>query len=309
MSYRPRLKRNVRVLRRADDSVQIGTGTSDGIVLEHLSDEQFAYLASLDTHVETPTLPPPETADDLLALLDERGLLQIRADAPPPGISGGRTLPRLAIEGAGTLVPTVRAGLAEVGYRIVPATHPRGVAPTRAGAESLARGLAQRADLAVLVDRGGVPFLTGEPWRRAGVPHIPVVFDGPLVTVGPVVEPGGPCLRCLDLTRCDRDPSWPVLLAQVAGYDATDAEEPARTPDDIVAMRLAVAVAVSAVHGLAGTARYVAGRRGRRARSAARPTGAHTSITWRLPGPDVERHEWRVHPRCPAHGASGTMES
>ena len=34
---------------------------------------------------------------------------------------------------------------------------------------------------------------------------------------GPLVTPGrGPCLRCLDLHRCDRDPAWPALLAQLA---------------------------------------------------------------------------------------------
>lgn len=307
MSHRPRLSHHVRVLRRADDSVQIGAGTSEGIVLDHLTDEQFTYLASLDARADLPVAPQPARAAELLALLERHGLLAQRAEHHPPDIPRTRMLPRVAVEGAGSLVPALRTGLAEVGYRIVPATHPRGVS-VGPGRTSM-RNLAQRADLAVLVDRGGVPFLTGEPWRRSGVPHLPVVIDGPLVTVGPVIEVDGPCLRCLDLARCDRDPAWPIVLAQVAGYDATDPDEAPSTPDEIVARTLAVAVAVAAVHELAADVRY----RSRGHRTSARPARAtrtaHASTTWRLPGPVVERHEWQVHPRCPAHVVSATMNT
>lgn len=314
MTHRPRLAPAMRVLRRSDHSVQIGVGTSDGIVLDQLTEAEHAFVSSLDTHADLPPVIAPPRAADLLSLLDEHGLLGSRHDVTNPE-SAGRPLPRVAVEGAGSLVPALRSGLTEAGYRIVPATNPRGVAATTAGhaRAAAARKLAQRADLAVLVDRGGVPYLTGEPWRQARVPHIPVVFDGPLVTVGPVVEPGGPCLRCLDLARCDRDPSWPLVLAQVAGFDATDAGEPPRSPDEIVARALAVAVAVAAVHDLA--VRRRSPRRPSRPHGptqhatllAGEPGGVHASTTWRLPGPDVQRHEWHVHPRCPAHTPSGTM--
>jgi bacteriocin biosynthesis cyclodehydratase domain-containing protein len=45
------------------------------------------------------------------------------------------------------------------------------------------------------------------------------VRDG-VAIVGPLVPAaGGPCLRCLDLHRTDRDPAWPRLAAQLAEQD------------------------------------------------------------------------------------------
>jgi hypothetical protein len=63
----------------------------------------------------------------------------------------------------------------------------------------------------------------GEPARsvftaaaQQSVSHLPVVLDDDRVRVGPLVRPGlTPCLGCLDLTRADWDPAWPVLLHQL----------------------------------------------------------------------------------------------
>jgi hypothetical protein len=50
-----------------------------------------------------------------------------------------------------------------------------------------------------------------------GIPHLPVTVLETTATVGPLVTPAaGPCLRCLDLHRCDRDPDWPVVAAQLS---------------------------------------------------------------------------------------------
>jgi hypothetical protein len=57
----------------------------------------------------------------------------------------------------------------------------------------------------------------------AGVAHLAVEVRDTVGVVGPLVLPGRTaCLRCLDLTRADRDPDWPVLAAQLT--------QPARTP-------------------------------------------------------------------------------
>lgn len=62
------------------------------------------------------------------------------------------------------------------------------------------------------------------PWLRADVPHLAVIDDEAGWRVGPLVEPGaGPCLRCLELARRDRDPAWPVIAAQLAGRPAPPA--------------------------------------------------------------------------------------
>jgi bacteriocin biosynthesis cyclodehydratase domain-containing protein len=63
----------------------------------------------------------------------------------------------------------------------------------------------------------------GEPGRsvfsaaaQQSIAHLPVVLDDDRVRVGPLVRPGlTPCLGCLDLTRADWDPAWPVLLHQL----------------------------------------------------------------------------------------------
>jgi hypothetical protein len=51
---------------------------------------------------------------------------------------------------------------------------------------------------------------------RDRVPHLAVSAGEAIGTVGPLVRPGTTaCLRCLDLARADRDPAWPLILAQL----------------------------------------------------------------------------------------------
>jgi bacteriocin biosynthesis cyclodehydratase domain-containing protein len=50
------------------------------------------------------------------------------------------------------------------------------------------------------------------------VPHLAVSASEAIGVVGPLVLPGQTaCLRCLDLARAERDPAWPLILAQLAG--------------------------------------------------------------------------------------------
>lgn len=45
---------------------------------------------------------------------------------------------------------------------------------------------------------------------------LPVVVGSGVVSIGPLVPAsGGPCLRCLDLHRADRDEHWPGLIQQL----------------------------------------------------------------------------------------------
>jgi bacteriocin biosynthesis cyclodehydratase domain-containing protein len=80
-------------------------------------------------------------------------------------------------------------------------------------------GACGRADLTVLVGRQ-------QPERVAELvrlrrPHLAVLAAEAIGVVGPLVQPGSTaCLRCLDLARAERDPAWPLVLAQVAGRDA-----------------------------------------------------------------------------------------
>ena len=73
-------------------------------------------------------------------------------------------------------------------------------------------------------DRPAGLLAAGHARRRR--PHLMTGVRDTTVVVGPLVPPGGrPCLHCVDLHRCDRDPDWPALAAQLStpGVEATTA--------------------------------------------------------------------------------------
>ncbi|MEU1234979.1 hypothetical protein ABZ399_12395 [Micromonospora aurantiaca] len=127
----------------------------------------------------------------------------------------GHVVPDLAGPvGAGDLAGTGLTA-AELGRPLAPAV--------RAALERCAPGTvtgpsrAARPDLVVQlgVDRPAELLATGYARRRQ--PHLLLDLRGGVPVVGPLVRPpAGPCLRCLDLHRGDRDPDWPALAAQLA---------------------------------------------------------------------------------------------
>jgi hypothetical protein len=81
-----------------------------------------------------------------------------------------------------------------------------------------ARPPADRAlpDLAVLIGHPD-PQLSAELMSDR-TPHLTAAASEAIGVVGPLVLPGyTACLRCLDLARTDRDPAWPLILAQIVG--------------------------------------------------------------------------------------------
>lgn len=110
----------------------------------------------------------------------------------------------------------------------------------------------------------------------AGLPHLVARLEPERAVVGPFVFPRGtPCVRCLDLHRCDLDADWPLLVAQLA----TTWHEPA-------ALAEAWAASTAAVQALAWLDRGV-------------PPGV--GVTLELPDATLalETRAWTVHPRCP----------
>lgn len=92
--------------------------------------------------------------------------------------------------------------------RTTPGRTPR-MAPSRIG---------KRPDLAVLASNHD-PELASALVRER-VPHLAASASEAIGVVGPLVVPGqSACLRCLDLARADRDPAWPLILAQLAGRE------------------------------------------------------------------------------------------
>lgn len=124
------------------------------------------------------------------------------------------------------------------------------------------------------------------------VPHLLVRAALDHVVVGPFVEPGRTaCLRCLDAHRTDRDPRWPLVLAQQAGLDVPAVRDPAL-------WQLALGWA---------------------ARDVLRWLDGEEPSTWSATvriGPDLrpQRLAWRRHPRCGCgwadlHAGSGHQNS
>lgn len=104
---------------------------------------------------------------------------------------------------------------------------------------------AGQADLVVLVEPGTPDPVVYRGLLADGVPHLSVVLREASVLVGPLVVPGRTaCLGCADLHRCDLDPAWPTLAAQLA------ARAP-RTGDAVESTLAAVAGGLAAAQALA----------------------------------------------------------
>lgn len=187
----------------------------------------------------------------------------------------------LAAAGVGQVVSTGHTAAQQDAADPPPAGQPPASQPPagrRPGGWGPEQGQDRGADLVILADSSGRDL--AEALLRRGIPHMAASASEAIGVVGPMVVPGrSACLRCLDLTRADRDPAWPLILAQAT---ARTADPPAC---DTV---LATAVAAQAVaQALAFIDR-------------AAPPAAVTNGTLELFLPDWQwrRRTWRPHPRC-----------
>jgi bacteriocin biosynthesis cyclodehydratase domain-containing protein len=141
-----------------------------------------------------------------------------------------------------------------------------------------AAGARRTPDLVILADsyRRDLPAAL----LRAGIPHLAAAASEAVGVVGPLVVPGRTaCLRCLDLARADRDPAWPLILAQLASGGA---DPPAC--DAVLAMAVAAQAAAQALsfvdRGTAATA------------------AANGTLELVLPGWRWRRRTWLRHQYC-----------
>ncbi|WP_193319070.1 hypothetical protein [Nonomuraea phyllanthi] len=109
------------------------------------------------------------------------------------------------------------------------------------------------------------------------IPHLLVsAFEGH-GTVGPLVVPGKTaCLHCLDLTRRDHDPGWPIVTARLGGYPPGEI-----ACDSTLAALVAAEATGQALAYLDGKEPVV--------------TNGTLDVTpdWRW-----RRRSWKVHPQC-----------
>jgi hypothetical protein len=221
--------------------------------------------------------------------------------ASPGGTGPGATRPRATGAGATRAGATGRratgagvagagaagasgAGASGAGVTMAGATGADGTGSRGTGAAGLPAGLATglparaRPDLVVLA--GPQPPELPAALVSAGIPHLAVTAAEAIGTVGPLVLPGrSACLRCLDLARAERDPAWPVILAQAAGYEP---DPPAC--DATLAAAVAAQAAAQVLHFT----------------DRAAPGDVVTNGTLELVLPDWQwrRRSWRPHPQC-----------
>ena len=141
------------------------------------------------------------------------------------------------------------------------------------------RAQPRRPSLVILADsyRRELPAVLAQKL----VPHLAVSASEAIGVVGPLVLPGrSACLRCLDLTRAERDPAWPLILAQLsaqAGTDPPGCDTVLATT--VAALAVAQALAFIDQDGQA-------------------PAVTNGTLELVLPGWQWRRRTWQPHPQC-----------
>ncbi|MFF4890134.1 hypothetical protein [Micromonospora chersina] len=206
------------------------------------------------------------------------------------GRLGAAVTVALAQAGVGHVVPELAGPVRPgdlVGTGVTGAELGRPLAPAvRAALARCAPGTAtgplrpDRADLVVQLGADRPAALLAAGYARRRQPHLLVDLRGGVPVVGPLVRPPvGPCLRCLDLHRTDRDPEWPGLAAQLA---ADDGDRACAATTRLAATAYAASEALTQLDG--GT-----------------PETLGCAVE--IPGPGRFRHRrWPPHPSCECSG-------
>ncbi|MBV9793530.1 MAG: thiamine biosynthesis protein ThiF [Actinobacteria bacterium] len=224
---------------------------------------------------------------------------------------GGRTLARrrlafVRVHGGGRIGTALAgllaaAGVGQVACRDGELARPQDLSPAGLGladlnlprADGAARVMARIAPDVRTTDHGERPDLAvlTEPARTelaaeltgAGLPHLAVAGADGVAVIGPLVRPGrSACLRCQDLARSERDPAWPLILAQLARPGDGGC-------DTVLAVTIAAQAAVQVLAFL----------------DTGRPGAAVSDGALELTAPDWQwrRRSWPPHPRCPCGAA------
>ena len=239
-----RLAPHAVLLRRDSDTIQVGVHPA--VVVPRAYADLLEGLTGVTsrarlTNVASAVGLPEGSATQLVDTLQAAGLLvEGPTGTAPPG-------PVLRLIGAGPLGRRTAAVLATVGVATchladLPATERR-----PAGAHRRSPGPVQRVDrlvhtlrrrhpeldvhrarhwtkpdglpvdlTVVAADGPEVDRLVTDTLTTTDQPHLLLRSSGHEVSVGPLVVAGrSSCLRCADLSRCDVDPQWPWVLAQL----------------------------------------------------------------------------------------------
>ena len=141
------------------------------------------------------------------------------------------------------------------------------------------RAQSRRASLVIMADshRRELPAALTQKL----VPHLAVSASEAIGVVGPLVLPGqSACLRCLDLTRAERDPAWPLILAQLSAQAGADPPG----CDTVLATTVAAQAVAQALAFIDEDGRA--------------PAVTNGTLELVLPGWQWRRRTWPPHPRC-----------
>ncbi|SCG53799.1 hypothetical protein [Micromonospora coxensis] len=168
----------------------------------------------------------------------------------PAQVLRRRRAARVVVTGAGRLggpvaVALAQAGVGHVAPELTGTVHPGDLVGTGLGGTDVGRPLAGalrtaitraapgtvtrspgrgRVELVVHLGADRPAALLAAGYARRRQPHLLLGLREGVPVIGPLVRPPvGPCLRCLDLHRVDRDPGWPALAAQLATDPADQA--------------------------------------------------------------------------------------
>jgi hypothetical protein len=225
-------------------------------------------------HTLMPPALPPELRERIATEAAALALRFRERLATPAAILRRRYDARVIVAGEGTLADLMITTLGEAGIgTVATVTQPGGPAMPVITACALERRSARAEPPACFVVQIG--WMARAPQRCArGLPHLAVGVRDGIAIVGPLVPvEGGPCLRCLDLHRTDRDPAWPRLAAQLI-----------RGPAPCAAATLHTAAGFAVAELLA----FLDG---------AGPTTIGTTVEINGVAPWRRRH-WSIHPKC-----------
>jgi hypothetical protein len=316
-----RIKSGLRQVWRESGSLQIGLSRR-GTVISGLGPAEVRLLERLGAGEGQPVEPEPAadagTARDreLLDLLGEAGVLAGSSGGPPEGLNpslgeraeadrrvwsvvhggpddgwsvlGARATYRVLVCGAGRLAQLLAHTLVEAGIGQVLG------APTLAAGLAPPQSLAEPLDAVVLVEHGVADAEAAGRLLSDDVPHLSVVVREDDVVVGPLVRPGlGPCLRCLDLQRGERDPAWPSILAQlIPPPEPGRPGAPAQAgPEETAVSQLAAGLAALQLLALLD--------------GVEEPVAAGATLEIELPHGLIAHRTWPAHPACGCHWPPG----
>ena len=212
-------------------------------------------------------------ADGGARALARRQAATVRVYGTGPVGSGIASL--LAASGVGHVVCTGPVG--QPGRRRGRPARPPNRRPRQTAPPTQPGGRGQ-PDLTVLTD--GYPPELPAALVADRVVHLTAGASEAIGVVGPLVVPGETaCLSCVDLARTDRDPAWPLILAQLAGPDAQPAACDAALAGAVAAQAVVQALAFLDRAGSPGPVR-------------------NGTLELVLPGWQWRRRSWQPDARC-----------